>query len=66
MNMDNKDGPPKISLEHVERGDPHRLTGEDRLHGDRALKVVGDERVELTEEDVSMDWYMGEEHVADV
>lgn len=32
----------------------HELNPEAKLHGDRALALLGDERIELTEEDVRL------------
>ena len=46
----------KVSIEHVESGDhytKHHVTQEEVKHGDNALKYIGDERVEVTQEDVS-------------
>jgi len=41
----------KPEMDHIEGG--HETIG--GTHGDNALKILGDERVELTEEDVSVD-----------
>ncbi|WVO14904.1 hypothetical protein L204_102543 [Cryptococcus depauperatus] len=46
----------KASIEHVEAGDVkhdghHHLTQQEMKHGDNALKLIGDERIVLTEED---------------
>ncbi|AAW46348.1 hypothetical protein CNBK0880 [Cryptococcus deneoformans B-3501A] len=44
----------KVSIEHVESGDhytKHHVTQEEVKHGDNALKYIGDERVEVTQED---------------
>ncbi|WWD22307.1 hypothetical protein CI109_106798 [Kwoniella shandongensis] len=46
----------KEEVEHVEAGDYHKhgadhLTQRDMKHGDKALKYVGEERIEVTEED---------------
>jgi hypothetical protein len=46
----------KADVYHAEAGDhvhPHHLTQNEIKHGDRALQLIGDERIELTEEDVS-------------
>lgn len=42
--------------------DAHHARGSvDEEHGDHALKVLGDERIELTEDDVSkLEWYGGD------
>ncbi|ADV24814.1 hypothetical protein I305_02127 [Cryptococcus gattii E566] len=44
----------KYSIDHVEAGGDdykHQITQEEVKHGDNALKYLGDERVEVTEED---------------
>lgn len=46
----------KVSIEHAEAGDDYtkyHVTQEEIKHGDNALKYIGDERVEVTQEDVS-------------
>lgn len=45
----------KTDTYHAEAGHHHQAhhTQEEMKHGDRALKFVGDERVQLTQEDVS-------------
>lgn len=49
----------KYSIDHVEAGGDdykHQITQEEVKHGDNALKYLGDERVEVTEEDVSCEF----------
>ncbi|TYJ52804.1 hypothetical protein B9479_006567 [Cryptococcus floricola] len=44
----------KASIEHIESGDglkDQKISHRDMKHGDKALQVLGDERVEVTEED---------------
>lgn len=46
----------KVSIEHAEAGEDytkHHVTQDEIKHGDNALKYIGDERVEVTQEDVS-------------
>lgn len=50
----------KYSIEHTEHGEVlnkdgghHHLTQQEMKHGDNALKYIGDERIEITPEDVS-------------
>lgn len=53
-NLDASDS--KINVYHNEQGDVagHHLTSDEVKHGDKALKILGEERIELTEEDVSV------------
>lgn len=50
----------KYSIEHTENGEVlnkddghHHLTQQEMKHGDNALKYIGEERIEVTVEDVS-------------
>jgi hypothetical protein len=48
--------PNAVDLENGEKGGQRRrssLTAENIRHGDTALNLIGDERVDLTDEDVS-------------